>query len=79
MSSTDVARALVTELVALGVHDVVLSPGSRSAPLAYAVADAVTSGWLTAHVRPDERTAGFYALGLTRASNSGRHCVRSPS
>ncbi|MFV0453337.1 MAG: 2-succinyl-5-enolpyruvyl-6-hydroxy-3-cyclohexene-1-carboxylic-acid synthase [Propioniciclava sp.] len=68
MSSTEVARALVTELVALGVTDVVLSPGSRSAPLAYACADAEAAGWVSTHVRADERTAGFFALGLARAT-----------
>lgn len=67
MSSTEIARAIITELVALGVRDLVLSPGSRSAPLAYAAADAAAAGWLTTHVRADERTAGFFALGLARA------------
>ena len=68
MSSTAMARALVTQLAAAGVRDVVLAPGSRSAPLAYAVADAEGAGWLRAHVRVDERTAGFFALGLARAA-----------
>ena len=68
MSSTELARALVAALAASGVRDVVLSPGSRSAPLAYAVADAETAGWLRAHVRVDERSAGFYALGLAKAA-----------
>lgn len=67
MSSTEIARAIITELAALGVRDVVLSPGSRSAPLAYAAADAAAAGWVTTHVRADERTAGFFALGLARA------------
>ncbi|MFT3876960.1 MAG: 2-succinyl-5-enolpyruvyl-6-hydroxy-3-cyclohexene-1-carboxylic-acid synthase [Propioniciclava sp.] len=61
------ARALVTELAAAGVGDVVLAAGSRSAPLAYAVADAERAGWLRAHVRIDERSAGFLALGLAKA------------
>lgn len=67
MSSTAMARELVAQLAAHGVRDVVLAPGSRSAPLAYALADAEASGWLRAHVRVDERTAGFFALGLARA------------
>ena len=60
------ARALVAALVRLGVRDVVLAPGSRSAPLAYAVADASARGELTLHVRIDERDAAFLALGIAR-------------
>ena len=67
MSSTAMARALVTQLAAHGVRDVVVAPGSRSAPLAHALADAEAAGWLRTHVRIDERTAGFFALGLARA------------
>lgn len=67
MSSTEMARALVTQLAAHGVRDVVISPGSRSAPLAYALADAEGLGLVRTHVRVDERTAGFFALGLSRA------------
>ncbi len=61
------ARELVTELVRGGVRHVVLSPGSRSAPLAYALLAAHDAGWLRLHVRVDERVAGFVALGLARA------------
>lgn len=64
--STRRARALVTALVAAGVRDVVLAPGSRSAPLAYALAAAAGAEWLRVHVRVDERSAGFVALGLSR-------------
>lgn len=60
------ARAFVANLVAAGVRDVVLCPGSRSAPLAYALADAARSRDLRLHVRVDERSAGFVALGLAR-------------
>ncbi|WP_230976434.1 2-succinyl-5-enolpyruvyl-6-hydroxy-3-cyclohexene-1-carboxylic-acid synthase [Georgenia wutianyii] len=61
------ARELVTALVRGGVRHVVLSPGSRSAPLAYALLAAHDAGWLRLHVRVDERVAGFVALGLARA------------
>ena len=64
--STRRARALITTLVAAGVRDVVLAPGSRSAPLAYALAAAAGADWLRVHVRVDERSAGFVALGLAR-------------
>lgn len=60
------AREAVTALVARGVRDVVLAPGSRSAPLAYALAAADQAGWLAVHVRADERVAGFVALGIAR-------------
>ena len=62
------ATVLVDELVRGGVHEVVLSPGSRSAPLAYALLAAERGGRLRLHVRVDERSAGFLALGLARGS-----------
>lgn len=62
------ARALVTDLALQGVRDVVLAPGSRSAPLAYALAEAADARLLTLHVRVDERSAGFLALGLSRGA-----------
>lgn len=66
--SSALATVLVDELVRGGVRDVVLAPGSRSAPLAYAVHAADAAGRLRLHVRVDERSAGFLALGLARAS-----------
>jgi 2-succinyl-5-enolpyruvyl-6-hydroxy-3-cyclohexene-1-carboxylate synthase len=62
------AATLVDELNLLGVTDLVLCPGSRSAPLAYAAADAAAAGRLRLWVRVDERSAGFFALGLAKAS-----------
>jgi 2-succinyl-5-enolpyruvyl-6-hydroxy-3-cyclohexene-1-carboxylate synthase len=66
--STAFARVVVDELVRGGVTDAVLAPGSRSAPLALALAAAERDGRLTLHVRIDERTASFLALGLAKAS-----------
>ena len=66
--STALARVLVDELLRGGVTDAVVAPGSRSAPVALALADAERAGRLTLHVRIDERTAAFLALGLARAS-----------
>lgn len=61
---------VVDELIRGGVRDVVLCPGSRNAPLAFALADADRVGRLRLHVRIDERTAGYLAIGL--AAGSGR-------
>ncbi|SDX54050.1 2-succinyl-5-enolpyruvyl-6-hydroxy-3-cyclohexene-1-carboxylate synthase [Modestobacter sp. DSM 44400] len=66
--ATAFARVLVDELVRGGVTDAVLAPGSRSAPLALALADAEATGRLRLHVRIDERTAAFLALGLAKSS-----------
>ena len=68
--SPRVAASIVEELIASGVHDVVLAPGSRSAPLALALADAERQGALRLHVRIDERSAAYLALGLARGSGS---------
>ena len=68
--ATTSARTVVDELVACGVTDAVLCPGSRNAPLAFALHAADAAGRLRLHVRIDERTAGFLALGL--ALGSGR-------
>lgn len=66
--STHLARDLLDELVHQGVREVVLSPGSRSAPLAFAAARLARAGRVRLHVRLDERCAGFLAVGLARTS-----------
>lgn len=53
-------------LPVLGVRQVVVSPGSRSTPLTLAVS---ASPELQVHTVVDERSAGFFALGLAKASN----------
>ena len=58
-------RAIVEEMVLAGVTDVVVCPGSRSTPLA--LASRAHPG-LRVRVLLDERSAGFFALGLARAS-----------
>jgi 2-succinyl-5-enolpyruvyl-6-hydroxy-3-cyclohexene-1-carboxylate synthase len=65
--ATALAEVLVDELARCGMTDVVLAPGSRSAPLALAMYE--TQG-IRLHVRIDERSAGFLALGM--AKRSGR-------
>src|SRR6478752_9782272 len=64
--STALATVLVDELARHGVREAVLCPGSRSAPLAYALQDAERQGRIRLHVRVDERSAGFLALGLAK-------------
>jgi 2-succinyl-5-enolpyruvyl-6-hydroxy-3-cyclohexene-1-carboxylate synthase len=59
------AATLVDEWVNGGVTDAVICPGSRSTPLALALAAR-----LRAHVRLDERSAGFFAIGLSMVSGA---------
>jgi 2-succinyl-5-enolpyruvyl-6-hydroxy-3-cyclohexene-1-carboxylate synthase len=66
--STALATVVVDELVRHGVREAVLCPGSRSAPFAYALHDADRAGRLRLHVRVDERSAAFLALGLAKLS-----------
>ncbi len=66
--STAFARVLVDELIAGGMTDAVLAPGSRNAPLSIALYDADSAGRIRLHVRIDERTAGFLAVGLARGA-----------
>ena len=68
--STAQTRVVVDELIRGGVRDVVLCPGSRNAPLAFALQDADRAGRLRLHVRIDERTAGFLAIGLAVAERA---------
>ncbi len=63
--ATALATVLIDELARCGLTDVVLAPGSRSAPLALA---AHQDARVRMHVRIDERSAGFLALGLARRS-----------
>ena len=66
--ATACAVTLVDALVAQGVTDAVVCPGSRSAALAYAIQDADRASRIRMHVRVDERSAGFLALGLAKLS-----------
>jgi 2-succinyl-5-enolpyruvyl-6-hydroxy-3-cyclohexene-1-carboxylate synthase len=61
---------VVDELIRGGVRDVVLCPGSRNAPLAFALSDADRAGHIRLHVRIDERTAGYLAIGLAAAERT---------
>ena len=67
-SAPDLALHVLQRLWLGGVRDVVLAPGSRSAPFALALDAADRDGDLRLHVRVDERSAGFLALGLATGS-----------
>lgn len=58
------AQTLVAGFAAAGVRHVVISPGSRSTPLALAM---LRDPRLQTHIVLDERSAAFFALGLAKA------------
>lgn len=62
---TSYVYRLVASLYQAGVKDVVVSPGSRSTPLAYAFAHTKE---FTMYRQVDERSAAFLALGIAKAS-----------
>ena len=67
-ASTKLGRHIVRRLIELGVSDVVISPGSRNAPLSLAFAAAAKKNLIRMHVRIDERGAAFFALGIAKAT-----------
>lgn len=62
------ALALVDQLIRCGVQEAVLCPGSRNSPLNLAFVEAERVGRVRLHVRTDERSAAFLALGLAKVS-----------
>lgn len=70
LTSLGAARIAVTALLDGGVRHVVVAPGSRSAPMAYALAEAEAAGRVHLHVRIDERDAGFTGLGLALSTEA---------
>ena len=63
---TNYVRRMTSALMNAGVKKVVISPGSRSTPLAYAFASTKE---LDVYMQIDERSAGYFALGLAKASS----------
>lgn len=66
--STELALDISKSMLSCGVTDVVVCPGSRSAPLAWQMAQLASQGKLNLHTRIDEREAGFLALGIAKAT-----------
>jgi 2-succinyl-5-enolpyruvyl-6-hydroxy-3-cyclohexene-1-carboxylate synthase len=66
--ATALGTVLVDELIRCGLREAVLAPGSRSTPLAMALWDRSAAAELRLHVRIDERSAAYLALGLAKAS-----------
>lgn len=64
---TSYLSAFVNEMVYSGIEDVVISPGSRSTPLAMMMAEHPK---LNVYINVDERSAAFFALGMAKASGN---------
>jgi 2-succinyl-5-enolpyruvyl-6-hydroxy-3-cyclohexene-1-carboxylate synthase len=62
-ASVQTAELVVQQLVNTGVEFVALAPGSRNGPISLALVAAEKQGLLSVHVRIDERSAAFLALG----------------
>ncbi len=84
--STRAGQQFVSGLIDAGVREAVVAPGSRNAAISLALAEADRSRSLRLHVRFDERSASFLALGLARATGTcvpvvvtsgtaGAHCL----
>jgi len=67
-AATAFAEVLVDELIRSGLRHAVICPGSRSAPVALALAAAEADGRIELRVHFDERSAGFLALGMAKVS-----------
>ncbi|MFC2135087.1 2-succinyl-5-enolpyruvyl-6-hydroxy-3-cyclohexene-1-carboxylic-acid synthase [Bacteroidota bacterium] len=61
------SQVIVRQLADLGVQYVCISPGSRSTPLTLAFDQ---NDKIKKYILPDERSSGFFALGLTKKSKT---------
>jgi 2-succinyl-5-enolpyruvyl-6-hydroxy-3-cyclohexene-1-carboxylate synthase len=66
--STAFGTVFADELARCGMREAVVAPGSRSTPMAMALYELARAGRVRLHVRADERSASFTALGLAKVS-----------
>lgn len=66
--STAFGAVFADELARCGLREAVVAPGSRSTPMAMALHELARAGRVRLHVRADERSASFTALGLAKVS-----------
>jgi len=66
LSNKEGIHALIMACREFGVKDVVISPGSRNAPITISFNQ---SGLFTCHSIADERVAAFYAMGISLATS----------
>jgi 2-succinyl-5-enolpyruvyl-6-hydroxy-3-cyclohexene-1-carboxylate synthase len=66
--STAFGAVFADELARCGLREAVVAPGSRSTPMVMALHELARAGRVRLHVRVDERSASFTALGLAKAS-----------
>ncbi|MBO6979051.1 MAG: 2-succinyl-5-enolpyruvyl-6-hydroxy-3-cyclohexene-1-carboxylic-acid synthase [Prochlorococcus marinus XMU1428] len=61
---------LLNLLIKIGVQNLIICPGSRSAPLAIAAGELYKLGMVNIFNSIDERSAGFHSLGISAASGN---------
>ena len=61
---------LLNLFINIGVKNLILCPGSRSAPLAIAAGELNKLGKINIYNSIDERSAGFHSLGISTASGN---------
>lgn len=71
-SDKSVVRDVVSLLIKKGLKHVVISPGSRHAPLSLSF---FNRSEVTCHVVPDERAAAYFALGIIQETQSPVACI----
>lgn len=60
------SKIFIDQLIALGVQNACISPGSRNTPLTYALS---RNRKIKSYIHTDERSSGFFALGLAKSTN----------